>query len=229
MSALAIHRRFPWSMSIPQSFLFETCVSDLGWKSGLARHNMSTNPLVPLLPTTMSTCRFRSISTVAIGLFLPTVGFMNVLALVKSDERDAAYASLIYQIVHPLHLLVILTLRWFYETPLETVQEVERLRKPEGRWAQAGLKPQRTEPMGEYNLSDYVFYKDAGTYICVALAHWVFWLWLVFPVQYWFLTIPPAFAGAIYIWQSRMSFLGPSYQFACDREIEDREDAMSKV
>ncbi|KAF9028046.1 hypothetical protein BDZ89DRAFT_1133858 [Hymenopellis radicata] len=184
----------------------------------------------------MSTCRFRPISVVAIGLFLPTVLFMHIVAIIEFSELDpdVAYASLLYHIVHPLYLLIILTLRWLYETPLETVQEVERRRKPEGRWAQkmAGLKPdgsQRSQPSGEYNLSDYVFYKDAGTYICAALAHWIFWLWLVFPVQYWFLTIPPAFAGAIYIWQSRMSFLGPSYQFACDREIEDRQDAMTNV
>ncbi|KAF9028042.1 hypothetical protein BDZ89DRAFT_782295 [Hymenopellis radicata] len=181
----------------------------------------------------MSTCRFHSISFVAIFLIILTDLCMQLLALSESSELEgphAAYASLLYHIIHPLHLLIILTLRWFYETPLETVQEVERLRKPEGRWAQQ-MKPdgsQRVQPSGEYNPADYA-YKDAGTYICVALAHWVFWLWLVFPVQYWFLTIPPAFAGAIYIWQSRMSFLGPSYQFACDREIEDREDATTNA
>ncbi|KAF9048124.1 hypothetical protein BDZ89DRAFT_1058070 [Hymenopellis radicata] len=180
----------------------------------------------------MSTCRFGTISAVAIGHFLPTFLFMYSVAFFEFGELDpyASYASLVYYIVHPLYLLIILTLRWFYETPLETLQEVARLRKPEGRWARqmAGMKTdgsQRAQPSGEYNLSDYAFYKNAGTYICAALAHWIFWLWLAFPVQYWFLTMPPAFAGAIYMWQSRMSFLGPSYQFACDREIEDREDA----
>ncbi|KAF9022974.1 hypothetical protein BDZ89DRAFT_1070335 [Hymenopellis radicata] len=140
-------------------------------------------------------------------------------------------SRLLYIIFHPLHLLIILTLRWLYETPLDTVQEVARGGK--GRWARqmAGLKPdgsQRAEPsgnMGEYNinLSHYI---EAGTQICVALAHWTFWLWLAFPVKYWFLTIPAALAGAFYVWRYRMIFLGPGYQFACDREIEDVEDAM---
>ncbi|KAF9007318.1 hypothetical protein BDZ89DRAFT_1079456 [Hymenopellis radicata] len=169
--------------------------------------------------------RFRPIAAVALCLLLPTFTFMFHLVLGFFEP----YGSLLYRIVHPINLLIILTLLWFYETPLETVQEVARLGN--GRWARqmAALKPDGSQPRadtGEYNLTDYSFYQKTGTWICVALAQWVFWLWFVFPVKYFFLTIPPALAGAIHVWRSRMSILGPTYQFACDREIEDMEDAI---
>ncbi len=44
-----------------------------------------------------------------------------------------------------------------------------------------------------------------------------------------YLTIPPTLGGAVYVWQSRMTALGFGYQFACEREVEDREDVMLNV
>ncbi|KAF8918344.1 hypothetical protein CPB85DRAFT_1281587, partial [Mucidula mucida] len=153
--------------------------------------------------------RFRLILVAAAGLDIAFFSFMLFLG----EGAFQPYTSLIYQIIQPICLIIILALRWFYETPLETVQEVARLRN--WRWARAYKKPDEgsTQPeRPDIHLSDHGVYLEAGGHLSALFAQWVFWLWLLFPVKFFYLTIPGALVVAICIWQCRMSFLGPSHE-----------------
>ncbi|KAF9016653.1 hypothetical protein BDZ89DRAFT_1075411 [Hymenopellis radicata] len=172
----------------------------------------------------MSTYRLCLISIFTAHLIFVTLFCMLVVSEVYLYNPQV-YSPVPYLTIHTLHFLVILVLRWLYETPLETVQEAARLAG--GPWAKRmALKPggskRRLQPLCkiEYNARDYCFYTKAGTIICVALGHWTFWLWLIIP-EYQCVTIHLGLAGAIIVWRRRMDFLGPGYQFAWDVEAEN--------
>ncbi|KAF9016662.1 hypothetical protein BDZ89DRAFT_1141297 [Hymenopellis radicata] len=103
----------------------------------------------------MSTHRLRLIVVLTAQLIFWTASCMCVLNELYWFNPQQ-YSPVPYLIIHTLHLLAILVLRWLYETPLETVQEAARLSG--GAWAQRmALNPdgskRRLQPFASSNIT----------------------------------------------------------------------------